>query len=67
MTWVKKIAKIFRTMIVLENKKNTMPLMTPSFINLIDFIKVGAYANLIEPPKLSQIESDVESDESLSN
>ena len=64
---MKKIAKIYRTMNVLESKKNTLPLMTPSFINLIAFIKVGAYANLIEPPKLSKIESDAESDESLSN
>jgi hypothetical protein len=49
---------------LLERKKNTLPLMTPSFINLIALMKAGAYANLIESPKLLQIESNDENDDS---
>ena len=46
--WAKKVAKIFRTMKFLEKKKLTKPLVSPNFAPLIDCLKTGAYAGMME-------------------
>ena len=37
--WVKKIVKIFKTMIVLEKAKSTTPIFSPAINELIEAMK----------------------------
>lgn len=47
-SWVKKVSKIFRTLLALERQKMTLPLMSPSLESLIIFMRKGAFLSLIE-------------------
>ena len=69
-TWVKKVAKIHRTLGALESHKISLPLMSPAVATLINFLKKGAFFSLVDlPSQFSRIdESDASNEEeSLTN
>ena len=53
-TWVKKMVKIFKTMIVLEKAKATAPIFSPAINELMDAMKQGAYASITDFPDSSE-------------
>ncbi len=55
-SWVKKVSKIYKTMIVMEKQKSTEPAMASTFRSLIECLSTGVYASLIQGPLSSVIE-----------
>ena len=64
--WVKKIGKIFRTMLLLERSKKTQPIVSSTFANLIECLRSGSNSSYLEFP-LSSVNEHDESSNNTSN
>ena len=56
--WVKKIIKIFRTMLFMEKSKKAKPFISKAFTNLIDLLKTGAYKHHANKPQKENSNKD---------